>query len=294
MVHQPQPAPSTSKGFDFSRWHFNIDACLNPYLPAPPWRWLPRPVSHFLGYREDQPPKAVGNLLITFWALIGAFCGVLVVAEVFLHVPSFQAHHAPIIVASFGATAVLEFSAIDSPFAQPRNMMVGQVAASIIGVAIAKLFALNPHAHALPQVGGALACAIATAFMAITNTTHPPAGATALLAVTEAYELGWYLVPMVLLGCVLILLVALLIDNIQRRFPVYWWTPHSLARPKPEDAESVRHEKPSGVKPTESEDSFMDKPEKIIIQRGEVLMPDNLWISAEEREVLERVSQRIQ
>jgi CBS-domain-containing membrane protein len=177
-------------------------------------------------------------------------------------------------------------------------MMVGQLAASIIGVAIGKLFALNPHAHALPQVGGALACAITVAFMVITNTTHPPAGATALLAVTEAYEVGWYLVPMVLLGCVLILFVALLINNIQRRFPVYWWTPHSLARPKPEDAESVRHEKPSSVpssvKPTVSEDSFSDASEKIIIKRGEVLMPDNLWISAEEREVLERVSQRIQ
>lgn len=101
MVHQPQHAPPSSKGFDLSRWHFDIDAYLNPYLPAPPWRWLPRPVSHFFGYRGDQPPKAVGNLVIAFWALIGAFCGVLVIAEVSLHVPSFQAHHAPIIVASF-------------------------------------------------------------------------------------------------------------------------------------------------------------------------------------------------
>lgn len=173
-------------------------------------------------------------------------------------------------------------------------MIVGQLAASIIGVAIGKLFALSPHAHALPQVGGALACAITVAFMAITNTTHPPAGATALLAVTEAFEMGWYLVPVVLLGCVLILPVALLINNIQRRFPVYWWTPHSLARPKLEDAESVRHEKAPSVKATESEDSITDAPEQIIIRRGEVLMPDNLWISAEEREVLERVSQRIQ
>jgi CBS-domain-containing membrane protein len=173
-------------------------------------------------------------------------------------------------------------------------MIVGQLAASIIGVAIGKLFALNPHAHALPQVGGALACAITVAFMAITNTTHPPAGATALLAVTEAYDLGWYLVPVVLLGCVLILSVALLINNIQRRFPVYWWTPHSLARPKLEDTESVRHEKAPSVKETVSEDSVTDAPEQIIIRCGEVLMPDNLWISAEEREVLERVSQRIQ
>lgn len=189
---------------------------------------------------------------------------------------------------------MLEFSAIESPFAQPRNAIVGQLAASIIGVSIGKLFALNPHAHALPQVGGALACAITIAFMAITNTTHPPAGATALLAVTEAYEVGWYLVPIMLLGCVLIISVALLINNIQRRFPFYWWTPHRLSPPKPEDTESVRHEKPESIKASASEDSMMDTQEQIIIRRGELILPDNLWLTVEEREMLEKVSQRIQ
>ena len=92
-------SPSKSR-VDWSRWHFDIDNYLNPFIPAPPWRWIPRPISHFLGYRGDQPPRAIGSLIIAFWALIGAFCGVSVVSAVTKRVPSFEHHHGPSVVAS--------------------------------------------------------------------------------------------------------------------------------------------------------------------------------------------------
>ncbi|KAB8264112.1 HPP family-domain-containing protein [Aspergillus pseudonomiae] len=281
---------------DFSRWHVDIDRYLNPLIPRPPWRWLPRPISHFLGYRGDKPPRNLGNLVIAFWSLIGVFCGVLVVAEVSLHVPSFQHHHAPIIVASFGAAAVLEFSAIESPFAQPRNAVLSQVMASAIGIGIGRLFALNPHANALPQVGGALACAITTAVMVLTKTVHPPAGATALLAVTEGYEIGWFLVLIMFLGCIMMQAVALVINNIHRRFPVYWWTPDPLRRPKVvvEDTESGRERKQESLAPTTSDDDTeATVPAQIVIEEGKVTVPDNVWITTEEMEFLEKISQRI-
>ncbi|KAE8356152.1 HPP family protein [Aspergillus coremiiformis] len=281
------------RNVDFSRGHVDIDLFLNPLIPSPPWRWLPRPISHFLGYR-DKPPKALGNLVIAFWSLVGVFCGVLIVAEVSLHIPSFQSHQAPVIVASFGAAAVLEFSAIDSPFAQPRNAILSQIMASTLGIGIGRLFALNPYASSIPQVGGALACAITTALMVLTKTVHPPAGATALLAVTEGYEVGWFLILIMLLGSVLMQVVALLINNIQRRFPVYWWTPDPLPRPEIEDTESARGEKEAPWAPRASDDdSQITVPAQIIIQEGRVLVPDNVWITAEEMTCLEKISQRL-
>ncbi|KAL3465884.1 HPP family-domain-containing protein [Aspergillus heterothallicus] len=280
---------------NFSRWHLDIDAALNPYLPRPPWRHLPRSVSHFFGYRGDEQPKAVGNLVIAYWSLIGVFCGVLLISEVSLHIPEFRNHHAPIIVGSFGAAAVLEFCAIESPFAQPRNAFFSQLIASIIGVAIAKLFALNPSAQAKPEIAGSLACAITTMAMVLTNTVHPPAGATALLAATELHEVGWWLIPIMLLGCSLMLTVALLLNNIQRRFPVYWWTPHQLGKsPKPhphdiEHAPETKQESDSG-----SSVSGYSEPMQVVIREGRVLVPDNLWLDADEREVLERICERMQ
>lgn len=66
--------------------------------------------------------------------------------------------------------------------------------------------------------------------MTLTDTVHPPAGATALLAVTDpaVARLRWALVPLVLLGAAAVLAVACLVNNCQRRFPLYWWTPRHV------------------------------------------------------------------
>ncbi|RMJ26351.1 HPP family [Aspergillus sp. HF37] len=155
-------APHTKSWLDYHRWHFDIDRYINPWLPAPRWHRLPGPIARFFGHRHEEP-RAMGNILIALWTLVTVFCGVSIITSVTMRVPAFQNHGAPDVIPSFGAAAVLEFSAIESPFAQPRNAVVSQVIASVIGVAISKLFGLNPNAKALPELGGPLACAITTA-----------------------------------------------------------------------------------------------------------------------------------
>jgi hypothetical protein len=68
--------------------------------------------------------------------------------------------------------------------------------------------------------------------MTLTNTVHPPGGATAILAVIDPTvgAMGWMFVPLILLGSVLMVLVALLVNNISRRYPVCWWTPRDVGR----------------------------------------------------------------
>ena len=83
-----------------SAWSLDIDRFLNPFIPAPRWHLFPQPIAHFLGHRE-RPVKPLGNVMTAFWGLIGAFCGVALIASVSKHVPSFEARDAPVIVASF-------------------------------------------------------------------------------------------------------------------------------------------------------------------------------------------------
>ncbi|KAL1962600.1 hypothetical protein VTN77DRAFT_9393 [Rasamsonia byssochlamydoides] len=201
-----------------------------------------------------------------------------------------------LISSSQGAAAVLEFYAIDSPLAQPRNAIFGQVIASIIGVGICKLFALSPHFESIRWLGGALACASTTALMALTKTVHPPAGATALLAVTndDALQLGWYLIPVMLLGCALMLGTALLVNNIQRKFPIYWWTPEDLSRRKPTD-NGMGIDIESKLTPASSSDqgtSAGSEPQ-LVVRRGVVLVPDQMQLRPEEKAFLEELSNRI-
>ncbi|KAM3502396.1 hypothetical protein MY10362_004870 [Beauveria mimosiformis] len=298
-------------------WNFDIDRYLDPIIPSPPWRYMPYPVAHFLGHRRTKPANT-GNLMPTFWAFIGIFCAIIIVQVTSTHIPAFESHHAPAIVGSFGATAVLEFYAIESPLAQPRNTFIGQALASVIGVAVAKLFLLSDNFESIQYIGGALACAATTSLMALTKTVHPPAGATALLAVVDnrILGLGWFLIPVMMLGCSLMVSVALVINNIERRYPVYWWTPESLEaakkpilhRSKEEDPESfaasattTNEEKPASEASNDATTAagaaaFAHRKhelDQVIIRPGEVLVPQDMFLTQEEAQLLETLSKRL-
>lgn len=81
-------------------WDLDIDRYLNRIIPPSPLHELPTPVSRFLGYRREQR-QDVGNVLGAFWSMIGAFCGLAVVAGVFDHTASIQWHQPPALIASF-------------------------------------------------------------------------------------------------------------------------------------------------------------------------------------------------
>jgi CBS-domain-containing membrane protein len=99
-----------------------------------------------------------------------------------------------------GASAVLVYGAIESPLAQPRALLGGHFIASLIGVCITKLFSLlhdEQRFDELRWLAGSLSTATAIVAMQITETTHPPAGASALLAAVspDITELGWLVTP---------------------------------------------------------------------------------------------------
>jgi CBS-domain-containing membrane protein len=77
----------------------------------------------------------------------------------------------------------------------------------------------------MPELAGPLAVATAIVLMQFTKTLHPPGGATALIAVAgseQIHRLGFlYVLTPVGLGALLLLLVALVVNNIPytRRYP---------------------------------------------------------------------------
>ncbi|KAH8902086.1 HPP family protein [Coniochaeta sp. PMI_546] len=276
-----------------STWHFDIDFYLNRIIPAPRWSIVPYPVAHFLGHRKHDRVQRIGNIAMTFWAFVGIFCAILLIELAMRSLPVVE-QSGLLIVASFGAAAVLEFYTIESPLAQPRNSVVGQLLSVTIGVSICKLFALSPNFESIRWIGGALACATATAAMALTKTVHPPAGATALLAVVDrtAAGLGWSLIYIVLLGCAIMLGTALLVNNIQSRFPSYWWTPEHLRQKIPDQVqEKADIERQSG---TASEDEDPESTAEVVLRRGGVvIIKGNITLDPEEKLLLETISDRL-
>jgi hypothetical protein len=59
-----------------------------------------------------------------------------------------------------------------------------------------------------------------------------------------------------------------------------------------QDLEEFRHEKSSNF-PENYEDSLTDVPRRLVVERGDISVPDGVKLSAEETEVLQRISERL-
>ncbi|EQC31595.1 hypothetical protein SDRG_10765 [Saprolegnia diclina VS20] len=162
---------------------------------------------------------------ILLWSFVSCFLGISLLSllqyntRLYLYPSDIKATS---LVGSFGATAVLVFGGVDAPFAQPRSIIGGHVLSATIGVSIAKANLSGDYMW--------LACALAVSLslvaMQLTDTMHPPGGATALLAVISppaVRNLGFfYVVSPILIGSCVLVAVSVLVNNVQRQYPRYW------------------------------------------------------------------------
>jgi len=188
--------------------------------------------------RGERPPV---SLRYAFWSLLTATLGVLAIVEM----TSLFGH--PLLIGSFGASAVLLFGATESPLAQPRNLVGGHILSAVVAVLVVALFGATESPLAQPRnlVGGhilsavvavlvvalfgstpltmALGVGLAIFVMNITDTTHPPGGATALIGVQGAVDPAFILLP-VLAGTLILLAVACFTNNVvyHRSYPRHW------------------------------------------------------------------------
>lgn len=140
---------------------------------------------------------------------IGAFIGIGLIAFIQSHI--IDEFGNLFLIGSFGASSVLVYGVIQSPLAQPRNLIGGHFVSAIIGVTIFKL---------IPEpiwLSAPLAVSISIVVMQITKTLHPPGGATALIAVIgneKIKALGYfYILFPVLTGSLILLIIALIFNN---------------------------------------------------------------------------------
>ncbi|KAF2180385.1 HPP-domain-containing protein [Zopfia rhizophila CBS 207.26] len=200
---------------------------------------LPQWLSRFLGHRTAKPSPPP-SYTVYLWGFVGSLCGLAIIQAVFGHSEYFTSRNAPPIVASFGASAILCYGAIDVPLAQPRSLIFGHFFSALTGVILAIIFDLHldddrDGVPRLQWLAASLATAVALVVMHFTRTTHPPAGATALLPCVDPgiWAMKWYILPVVLLSSVLVLVSALLVNNVQRQYPKFWIAPLPPPQPAP-------------------------------------------------------------
>ena len=140
------------------------------------------------------------SLAFALWSFVGGTLGILALHGVTSVVER------PLLIGSFGASAVLLFGAPDSPLTQPRNLLGGHLLSAIIAVGVVAVAGTGLWSMAV-------AVGLAILVMHLTDTVHPPGGATALIGVQADADPAFVFTP-VLVGVLILLGVALVTNRI--------------------------------------------------------------------------------
>ncbi len=120
------------------------------------------------------------------------------------------------LMAPFGATMVILFGLRESPLAQPRNIIVGHLLTTLIGLIVMNLIGVS-------ALSMGLAVGLAVTLMLATKTTHPPAGANPILVMLTGQSWSFLFNP-VAIGALSIVLMGIVYHRwiCQREYPIRW------------------------------------------------------------------------
>jgi len=123
----------------------------------------------------------------------------------------------PLVLGSFGASCFIVFTAPDSHFSQPRNVIGGHFISTLVGLVF--LHFVGPEWWSM-----ALALATAITVMLVLRVSHPPAGSNPLIVFLVLANWDFLIMP-TLLGAVILVTIALFYNNIskKRHYPTYWF-----------------------------------------------------------------------
>ncbi|MFN3531326.1 MAG: HPP family protein [Candidatus Brocadia sp.] len=160
--------------------------------------------------RAPQPAIPAREVWLSLW---GAFLGVGFTALLA------YLWKCPMLLGPFGASAVLIYGAYKAPLAQPRNVLLGHFLAACIGVTVHDFFGTTFWSIAL-------GVALALVLMTVTYSIHPPAGATAYVAVqTGGLGVGYlFILNPVMIGAFILVLIGVIFNKMGKRdYPTHWW-----------------------------------------------------------------------
>jgi len=164
---------------------------------------------NFIRGKSFQPKFSNKKITLSF---IGSFIAIFL-----LGIISIQQNQT-LLIAPFGASTVLLFGISNSPLAQPRNLILGNIFGAISAV-------LSVNILGLSYISCAIAVSIAISLGQIFRCLHPPAGAIAVLGVISNAKMLYVITP-VLTGSILLLILAIMFNKIFKvnpSYPIHWF-----------------------------------------------------------------------
>ena len=124
----------------------------------------------------------------------------------FLTVLTYKTSYGIFLIASFGSTMVLLYGYPESPFAQPKNIILGHFLTALIGIIFLNFVPL-PIFFNIP-----LAVGFGVMFMILFKVTHPPAGGNPIIVIIGSVSFDYLLTP-VLIGSIIVVMFGVIINK---------------------------------------------------------------------------------
>ena len=123
-----------------------------------------------------------------------------------LTVLTYKTSYGIFLIASFGSTMVLLYGYPESPFAQPKNIILGHFLTALIGIVFLNFVPL-PIFLNIP-----LAVGFGVMFMILLKVTHPPAGGNPIIVIIGSVSFDYLLTP-VLIGSIIVVMFGIIINK---------------------------------------------------------------------------------
>ena len=123
-----------------------------------------------------------------------------------LTVLTYKTSYGIFLIASFGSTMVLLYGYPESPFAQPKNIILGHFLTALIGIIFLNFVPL-PIFLNIP-----LAVGFGVMFMILLKVTHPPAGGNPIIVIIGSVSFDYLLTP-VLVGSIIVVMFGVIINK---------------------------------------------------------------------------------
>ncbi len=123
-----------------------------------------------------------------------------------LTVLTYKTSYGIFLIASFGSTMVLLYGYPESPFAQPKNIILGHFLTALIGIIFLNFVPLPIFLNIPVAVG------FGVMFMILLKVTHPPAGGNPIIVIIGSVSFDYLLTP-VLVGSIIVVMFGVIINK---------------------------------------------------------------------------------
>jgi len=126
------------------------------------------------------------------------------------------------LAASFGSSVVVVFGYPENEFAQPKNVLLGHLLCTLVGIIFVTLFKITQDRTIFFLTIG-LAVGLSVMLMMALKITHPPAGGNPIIVMIGGVSFQFLIFP-VMVGAITIIIGGIIYNRLilKRKYPQTW------------------------------------------------------------------------